>query len=98
MIERLHIRGYRSLEDVRLPLRDLTVVTGPNGSGKFNLYRCLQLLARAAQGELARAIVEEVGMPSVLWSVSVTSTVGQQLSRWSQRQSHFDPRLLFHIV
>lgn len=68
MIESLHIRGYRSLEDVRLPLAGLTVVTGPNGTGKSNLYRCLQLLSRAAQGELARAMVEEGGMPSVLWS------------------------------
>lgn len=68
MIESLHIRGYRSLEDVRLPLSPLTVVTGPNGTGKSNLYRTLQLLARAARGELARALVEEGGMPSVLWS------------------------------
>ena len=68
MLESLHIRGYRSLEDVRFPLSPLTVVTGANGTGKSNLYRSLQLLARAARGELARAIVEEGGMPSVLWS------------------------------
>jgi predicted ATPase len=68
MIESLHIRGYRSLENVRLPLRPLTVVTGANGTGKSNLYRCLQLLARASRGQLARAIVEEGGMPSALWS------------------------------
>lgn len=68
MVESLHIRGYRSLEDIRLPLSPLTVVTGANGTGKSNLYRTLQLLARAARGELARALVEEGGMPSVLWS------------------------------
>ncbi|HEY0943856.1 MAG TPA: AAA family ATPase [Opitutaceae bacterium] len=68
MIETLRIHGYRSLEDVRLPLSPLTVVTGANGTGKSNLYRSLQLLARAARGELAKAIVEEGGMPSVLWS------------------------------
>ena len=68
MIESLHIRGYRSLEEIRVPFAPLTVVTGANGTGKSNLYRCLQLLSRAARGELARAIVEEGGMPSVLWS------------------------------
>lgn len=68
MIESLHIRGYRSLEDVQLPLSPLTVVTGANGTGKSNLYRALQLLARAARGELGRALMEEGGMPSVLWS------------------------------
>jgi predicted ATPase len=48
MIESLHIRGYRSLELVRLPLAPLTVVTGANGTGKSNLYRCLQLLVISA--------------------------------------------------
>jgi predicted ATPase len=68
MIESLRIRGYRSLRDVNLPLGPLTVVTGGNGTGKSNLYRCLQVLSRAAHGELARALAEEGGMPSVLWS------------------------------
>lgn len=68
MLQSLHVRGYRSLQEVHLPLKPLSVVTGPNGAGKSNLYRCLHLLARAAQGELSRALVEEGGMPSVLWS------------------------------
>lgn len=68
MLEALHIRGYRSLRDVRVPLRPLTVVTGANGTGKSNLYRCLHLLTRAARGGLARALAEEGGMPSTLWA------------------------------
>lgn len=68
MLTRLEISGYRSLEKVRLPLAPLTVITGANGTGKSNLYRCLSLLTRGARGELARALAEEGGMPSVLWS------------------------------
>ncbi len=68
MLTSLEIRGYRSLERVRLPLSPLTVVTGANGTGKSNLYRALALIARGARGELARALSEEGGMPSVLWS------------------------------
>jgi len=68
MLTRLEICGYRSLERVRLPLSPLTVVTGTNGSGKSNLYRSLALLARGARGELARALAEDGGMPSALWS------------------------------
>jgi len=43
------VQGYRSLRDVVLPLDDLTVVTGSNGSGKSSLYRSLRLLAAAAR-------------------------------------------------
>lgn len=67
MLESLHIRGYRSLRDVILPLPPLTVVTGGNGTGKSNLYRCLHPLGRAARGEFSRALANQGGMPSALW-------------------------------
>lgn len=67
-IRSLEVSGYRSLRDLWLPLRDINAITGPNGSGKTNLYRSLLLLSEAARGRLARALVEEGGMPSVLWA------------------------------
>ena len=33
----LRVRDFRSLVDVRLPLRNLTVMIGPNGAGKTAL-------------------------------------------------------------
>ncbi len=44
-LTQLDVQGYRSLRNVRLPLRQLNVITGPNGSGKSNLYRALWLIA-----------------------------------------------------
>ena len=67
-IRHLHIGGYRSLRDVTLELTPLTVVLGANGTGKSNLYGALRVIARAARGELARALAEEGGMPSILWA------------------------------
>lgn len=68
MLETLAIRGYRSLRDVVLPMRRLTVVTGANGSGKSSLYRALRLLAGVARGETIGALAREGGLDSVLWA------------------------------
>lgn len=67
-LRQLHVRGYRSLRDFRLPLGQVNVVTGANGTGKSNLYQALLLVSRAANGQLARALAEEGGTPSVFWA------------------------------
>lgn len=51
-----------------MPLSALTVVVGPNGSGKTNLYRALKLIAAGANGRLLEAIAREGGMPSIAWA------------------------------
>jgi predicted ATPase len=68
VILQLRIDGYRSLRSFELDIGQLTVITGANGCGKSNCYRAIALLARAAAGRLAWSIVQEGGMPSVLWA------------------------------
>jgi predicted ATPase len=62
------VAGYRSLRKLSLELAPLTVVAGPNGSGKTNVYRALHLLHAAATGTLAQAVADEGGLPSLLWA------------------------------
>src|SRR5690606_25393801 len=62
------VQGYRSLRDVVLPLADLTVVTGANGSGKSSLYRVLRLLAAVARDGAVGGLAFEGGLPSTLWA------------------------------
>jgi len=69
-IHELSVSGYRSIREIQLPLGRVNVLVGPNGCGKTNLYRSMLLLAGTATGGLARLIVEEGGMPSVLWAGS----------------------------
>ena len=67
-IREIHVAGYRSIRNVRLKLGAINVLTGPNASGKSNLYKSIFLLAKAAAGGFAQVIAAEGGMPSVLWA------------------------------
>jgi predicted ATPase len=64
----LAVSGYRSIRSVVVPLGELTLVTGANGSGKSNLYRALRLLAEAAQGGIVGTLAREGGLDSTLWA------------------------------
>ena len=67
-VRELWVEGYRSIRALRLSLAPVTLVVGPNGCGKTNLYRALRLLSAAAEGTLARSLADEGGLPSVLWA------------------------------
>ena len=45
-LERVHIENFLSLRDVTLPLKPLTVLVGPNASGKSNVLEALSLFQR----------------------------------------------------
>jgi len=64
----LAVAGYRSLQQLTVPLGGLTLVSGANGSGKSNLYRSLGLIAAAARGDLVAALAAEGGLPAVFWA------------------------------
>ncbi|MGL5406116.1 MAG: AAA family ATPase [Propionibacteriaceae bacterium] len=68
MLTTLAIHGYRSLRDLVLPLGNITVVTGTNGSGKSNLYRALRLLVDVTDGKIIRSLAYAGGLESVLWA------------------------------
>jgi len=55
MLTKLRVKNYKSLEDVTIPLRPLTVFVGPNNAGKSNILDCLLFLLELL----------ELGAPSV---------------------------------
>ena len=68
MLSTVAVRGYRSLRDVVVPLRRLTVITGANGAGKSSMYRALRLLAACGRGEAIASLAREGGLQSALWA------------------------------
>ena len=43
-LRKVYIKNFLSLKDVELPLKPLTVIVGPNASGKSNILNALYLL------------------------------------------------------
>lgn len=68
MLTTLAISNYRSLVNLVIPLKQLNVITGVNGSGKSNVYRALRLLAETAQGGVIQALAYEGGLQSTFWA------------------------------
>lgn len=66
-ITSLNIEGFRSLRSVTWEPGDLNVVIGPNGAGKSNLLQVLQLISRAAEGQLSRTVQAAGGMGPLVW-------------------------------
>ena len=50
-LEKVHIKNFLSLRDVTLPFKPLTVLVGPNASGKSNTFLALHLLNRIIVSE-----------------------------------------------
>lgn len=56
MIRKVTIRGYKSLRNVEIALGELSILIGPNASGKSNLFDILRLLSHAVRsGDLNEA-------------------------------------------
>lgn len=64
MIRRLKISGYKSFQNLDIKLRPLSVIFGPNASGKSNLLDALNLLSRSVSHKnLKEAFKDHRGFP-----------------------------------
>jgi predicted ATPase len=58
MLKRIVIKGYKSLLDLDVSLRPLSVLFGPNAAGKSNFLDALQLLSRMATSRTLKEAFE----------------------------------------
>jgi predicted ATPase len=64
MIKRVTIKGYKSFKDLSLDLKPLTVIFGPNASGKSNFLDALYLVSRfVTRKNLSEAFEGHRGLP-----------------------------------
>ena len=72
-IKQLDIEGFRSLRNVSWLPGNLNLVIGPNGTGKSNLLRFLELISVSAQGKLGKYIQSSGGIEPLVWDGVATS-------------------------
>ena len=77
MIRRIAVKGYKSLRNVELTLKPLTVIIGPNATGKSNLFDALHLLKRIVRSRtLAEAFEAHRGDPIEAFSFGAEGISG----------------------
>ncbi|MBI2918592.1 MAG: AAA family ATPase [Chloroflexi bacterium] len=68
MIETLRVQNYKSLKDIEIPLKPLTVLVGPNAAGKSNILDCLRFLSEVATtGRTDLPFERRHGFKEVAW-------------------------------
>lgn len=65
-LTRLHVAGFRSLQDVTIELTPLTLLIGANGSGKSNLLSALRMVPLMRTQSLRRFVGEQGGASTIL--------------------------------
>lgn len=99
MLKTLAVSNYRSLRQLVIPLQQLNIVTGANGSGKSSVYRALRLLADTAQGRVIPSLAREGGLHSTLWAgpevISRAVSRGDHPVQGTRRQEPVNLRLGF---
>jgi len=65
MFDYIKIDGFRSFKKVELNLSPLSVLIGPNNSGKSNFLDLMSLMAEAGQGHLSDGIASRGGFRSI---------------------------------
>jgi predicted ATPase len=65
-ISRLRLNNYKSIAQCDVRLGPLTILVGPNGSGKTNLLDALEFLCRAVATSPNQALEERGGLETVL--------------------------------
>ncbi|MGH3191966.1 MAG: AAA family ATPase, partial [Streptosporangiaceae bacterium] len=68
-ISRLRLRNYKSIAECDVRLGPLTILVGPNASGKSNFLDALEFLSRAVATSPSQALEERGGLEAVLRQV-----------------------------
>ena len=85
-LDKIHIKNYLSLRDVTLPFKPLTVLVGPNASGKSNVFKALSLLNMMVVNE---KLPSDESIQDFRWVGEVQKTVFHLQTKLAENQTQY---------
>lgn len=67
MIEQVIIKNYKSIQDLKLPLKQINVLIGSNGVGKSNFISFFELVKSIYEQNLGKFTIEKGGIDNLLY-------------------------------
>ncbi len=86
-LEKVHIKNFLSLRDVTLPFKPLTVLVGPNASGKSNTLSALYLINRLIVSERSPS---DMFIRDFRWACKAQKTAFQLHTKIAENQTLYD--------
>jgi predicted ATPase len=92
-LDYISVNGYKSIRELKLPLRPLNVLIGANGAGKSNLISIFELLSQMMQGHLQRFVGQAGGADALLYfGRKQTEAIDIELCFFTNSSEHFRNR------
>lgn len=93
MLNNLHIKNFRMLEDLEIPkLGRVNLIVGKNNSGKSTVLEAIRIFAGKANSSLLREII--LGHDESFSFESEVNSSGQQILTWASIRHLFNNRRL----
>ncbi len=96
MIKRLRVKNYKSLKNLDLQLKPLTVLVGPNNAGKSNILDAFQFLRDFVQ-QGQGAVNFRGGFQSIVWDGRLENSISLDIDGEITTQSQRGRRFSYHI-
>lgn len=87
MIKRLKVKNFRSLQDVDIPLRPLTVFVGPNNAGKSNILDSLQFLRDILEMGGEYPIHHRAGFRNIVYGGELSRSIAIEMEGVVKKES-----------
>lgn len=98
MINELRIQNFKCLRDTSLAFEPLTVLIGPNDSGKTSILEALQLLGRTTSSQIPSIFNGSRSFDNIVWRRDKTLQVSWDIQGRAQLQTGESPEFSHHLT